>query len=157
MAICCWPSNTEIKAVHELEAYEVAMKIGELAKKSGLAAHTIRFYEAEGLLKDVPRGDNGYRNYGEDELNTLVRIQLGQKLGLSLQELKVMCHHHEAWDTDKIIEQLHKKLDDIQSLRKTLDGQEKSIHLMIENLNSSEPVCHQTDELMSIFNQNMGN
>lgn len=129
------------------------MKIGELAQKSGLAAHTIRFYEAEGLLKSVPRSDNGYRQYGQDELDTLVKIQLGQKLGLSLQELKVMCHHNDAWDKDKMIQQLNKKLEDIQQLRKNLDAQERSIGLMIENLNSDEPMCQQTDRLMELFNQ----
>ncbi|WP_458788502.1 MerR family DNA-binding transcriptional regulator, partial [Vallitalea sediminicola] len=36
------------------------MKIGELAKVSGIAAHTIRFYETKGLLPKVSRDINGY-------------------------------------------------------------------------------------------------
>ena len=38
------------------------MKIGELARRSGLAASTIRFYESKGLLKAVSRQSNGYRD-----------------------------------------------------------------------------------------------
>ncbi len=64
-----------------------------------------------------------------------------------------MGHHHEAWDNEKMVLQLQKKLADIQQLRKTLDAQERNIGLMIENLNSDEPICQQSDELLASFNQ----
>lgn len=131
------------------------MKIGELAKRSGIAAHTIRFYESEGLLKNIPRSENGYRQYGETELDTLFRIQVGQKLGLSLQELKSMCHHHDEWDKDKMVQQLYSKLDDVRKLRKTLATQEQSLQLIIENLESGESDCSQRDTLMAALNQNL--
>ena len=37
------------------------MKIGELAKATGLSTKTIRFYESEGLIPDPPRTGSGYR------------------------------------------------------------------------------------------------
>ncbi|WP_299773048.1 MerR family transcriptional regulator [uncultured Pseudoteredinibacter sp.] len=131
------------------------MKIGELAKISGVAAHTIRFYESEGLLKNVPRGDNGYRKYGETELDTLYRIQVGQKLGLSLQELKLMCHHHDEWDKDKMIQQLHNKLNDVRGLQKTLAAQEQSLQLIINSLESGETDCQQRDQLLATLNSQL--
>lgn len=39
------------------------MKIGELAKRSGLSAHTIRYYEQIGLLPRADRDAGGRRNY----------------------------------------------------------------------------------------------
>lgn len=42
------------------------MKIGELAKRSGLTASRIRFYEAAGLITAVERQSNGYRDYSPD-------------------------------------------------------------------------------------------
>ncbi|EPA93921.1 HTH-type transcriptional regulator CueR [compost metagenome] len=42
------------------------MRIGELAKISGLAPSRIRFYEASGLIKSVARKANGYRDYAPD-------------------------------------------------------------------------------------------
>ncbi|MCO3603240.1 MerR family DNA-binding transcriptional regulator, partial [Pseudomonas aeruginosa] len=41
------------------------MKIGELAKLTGLATSRIRFYEASGLIRSQ-RKANGYRDYAAD-------------------------------------------------------------------------------------------
>lgn len=41
------------------------MRIGELARRSGLKATTIRFYEDRGLLPEPPRDASGYRSYAE--------------------------------------------------------------------------------------------
>lgn len=39
------------------------MKIGELAKRSGLSAYTIRYYERIGLLPYADRSQSGHRDY----------------------------------------------------------------------------------------------
>ncbi len=39
------------------------VNIGELARRTGMSASTIRFYEKQGLLKAVERRPNGYRVY----------------------------------------------------------------------------------------------
>ncbi|MEG0882624.1 MAG: MerR family DNA-binding transcriptional regulator, partial [Janthinobacterium sp.] len=57
------------------------MKIGELAKRSGLAASTIRFYEAKGLLKTVDRQSNGYRDYPLEAVAVLSIISDAQQAG----------------------------------------------------------------------------
>ena len=43
------------------------LRIGELAKQTGLTVGNIRYYSDLGLLQPVQRGDNGYR-YGVAEL-----------------------------------------------------------------------------------------
>jgi DNA-binding transcriptional MerR regulator len=40
------------------------MRIGELAKRSRLSVHTIRYYEAIGLLPCPGRDQSGKRSYG---------------------------------------------------------------------------------------------
>ena len=52
------------------------MKIGELARLSGVAASRIRFYEASGLLQPAQRQANGYREYAPDTLTRLEIIAL---------------------------------------------------------------------------------
>ena len=63
------------------------LKIGELAERSGFTTKTIRFYEEIGLLRNVHRDPNGYRNYEDDCLSKLEFIRNGRVAGLSLAEI----------------------------------------------------------------------
>ena len=62
------------------------MKIGELAKRSGLTASRIRFYEANGLMPSVTRQANGYRDYDEDAVWILEIITGAQAAGFTLDD-----------------------------------------------------------------------
>lgn len=62
------------------------MKVSELAERAGTTAKTIRYYEAEGILPAPPRAQNGYRDYGENDVcRTRVLVTL-RNLGLELPE-----------------------------------------------------------------------
>ncbi len=63
------------------------MRIGELAKRSGLSRDTLRFYEKTGLLRPLRDSGNGYRDYGEHSLAQLELVQLCKSLGFSLDEI----------------------------------------------------------------------
>lgn len=63
------------------------MRIGELARRTGLSISRIRFYEAQGLLPTAPRETNGYRSYGEDAVAILYFVDQAQRLGFSLAEI----------------------------------------------------------------------
>lgn len=56
----------------------------------GITKKNIRFYEAEGLLTPRRNSENGYRDYGEAEVETLRRIKLLRKLGVPLEEIRNM-------------------------------------------------------------------
>jgi DNA-binding transcriptional MerR regulator len=45
--------------------------IAEAAERSGLSAHTLRYYERVGLIHPVGRGQNGHRRYGRDDIEWL--------------------------------------------------------------------------------------
>jgi DNA-binding transcriptional MerR regulator len=45
--------------------------IAEAAKRSGLSAHTLRYYERIGLIHPVGRGHNGHRRYARDDMEWL--------------------------------------------------------------------------------------
>ncbi len=60
------------------------LKIGEVARRSGLAVKTIRFYCDEGLIQPVSRSEGGYRLFDEAvyaEL-TLIRTLRGMEIAL---------------------------------------------------------------------------
>ena len=64
------------------------LKIGELAKQTGLAVGTLRYYSDLGLLIPVQRGDNGYRYYSHDAGSQVQFIKKAQALGFTLEEIK---------------------------------------------------------------------
>lgn len=63
------------------------MKIGELARETGVAAKTIRFYEGSGVLPPPRRDLNGYRNYDASSIDRLNFVRDAQSAGLTLKEI----------------------------------------------------------------------
>ncbi len=67
---------------------DARLRIGKLAKASGLTIKTIRYYEARGLLPAPPRTEGGYRLYSEADLHRLEFIKRAKALGLSVAEIR---------------------------------------------------------------------
>lgn len=115
------------------------MKIGELAKRTGLAASTIRFYEAKGLLKAVSRQSNGYRDYPLEAVSVLSIISDAQQAGFSLEEIiQVLPEDISAWKHAELMAALRKKIDDIESLQVRL-AQNKAHLLSLIQLMDATP------------------
>ena len=66
------------------------LKIGELAKQTGLAVGTLRYYSDLGLLQPVQRGDNGYRYYSQNASRQVEFIKKAQAIGFTLEEIKTI-------------------------------------------------------------------
>jgi MerR family transcriptional regulator, copper efflux regulator len=64
------------------------MRIGELARRSGLAATALRYYEKAGLLPESARTVSGYRDYDGETLPRLAFIRAAQAIGLSVAEIR---------------------------------------------------------------------
>lgn len=65
------------------------MNIAEAERRTGLSRANIRFYEKEGLLTPT-RGENGYRDYTEDDVQTLRKIMLLRRLRLSVPDIRAI-------------------------------------------------------------------
>ena len=63
------------------------MNSKEIEQRSGLTRANIRYYEQEGLLAPARR-ENKYRDYSEEDLETLLRIALLRNLGFSIDEIR---------------------------------------------------------------------
>lgn len=63
------------------------MRIGELSRRTGIAASRIRFYERHEVVPKAARGENGYREYPITAVKTLKLIDGAQRLGFSLNEI----------------------------------------------------------------------
>jgi DNA-binding transcriptional MerR regulator len=64
------------------------MKIGELARKTGLSIDAIRFYEKQGLIKCEGRTDGGYREFAKESVELLCFISKCRALDISIPEIK---------------------------------------------------------------------
>lgn len=64
------------------------MRIGEVAKSTGLKVDTIRFYEMEGLVADAGRSKANYRVYGQEQVNRLSFIKRSRDLGFTLEQVR---------------------------------------------------------------------
>jgi DNA-binding transcriptional MerR regulator len=63
------------------------LKIGELAKRTGLTVRALHHYDDIGLLKPSARSDAGYRLYNQADIARLHRIQALRRFGLSLADI----------------------------------------------------------------------
>lgn len=64
------------------------MRIGEVARRSGVPVKTIRYYEAIGVLDPPARTSSGYRDYDEHVLDRLGFVRTAQTVGLTLGEIR---------------------------------------------------------------------
>lgn len=113
------------------------MKIGELAKRSGLAPSTIRFYESKGLLKSVGRLSNGYREYPPDAAAVLAVIVNAQQTGFTLDEIaKILPANAANWEHGELIATLQRKIDDIEVMEVRLAQSKAQLRSLIELINS---------------------
>ena len=66
------------------------MKINEVEALAGIAKKNIRFYEEQGLISPRRNPENGYRDYGEEDVLVLRRIRLLRKLDVPIDEIRLM-------------------------------------------------------------------
>ncbi|MPY89017.1 MAG: MerR family transcriptional regulator [Luteitalea sp.] len=64
------------------------LRIGEVARQTGLAADTIRFYERLQVVRRPPRSNGGFRLYTGADIRELRFVRRLQALGLSLAEIR---------------------------------------------------------------------
>ncbi len=125
------------------------MNIGQAAAQTGLPPKTIRYYEDIGLLRPARR-DNGFRDYGERDLNDLRFLARARGLGFSVEE----CRHLLALYRDKDrasaevraaaathITAIQAKIEELRSMEKTLS------HLIEQCAGDARPDCPILDEL----------
>ncbi|MDL2285735.1 MerR family transcriptional regulator [Desulfovibrio sp. OttesenSCG-928-F07] len=63
--------------------------ITQVAKKFGITAHTLRYYDKEGLLPFVERSAAGTRKFKEADLEWLIIINCLKETGMQIKDIKV--------------------------------------------------------------------
>jgi len=113
--------------------------INQLSKQTGIAIHTIRFYEKSGFYKgkkDANKKSNNYTYYGEEVVDKLALISEAKSVGFALSEVKELT---DAWYGKRLtkakkIEILNSKMKSIDSKIGKLKDVKKQIAAFIKEL-----------------------
>ena len=66
----------------------MAYSIKEVSEMLGIPASTIRYYDKEGLLPFVERGESGYRLFSDENIRTLRFIECLKTTGMSIKDIQ---------------------------------------------------------------------
>lgn len=64
------------------------LPIGDVARRAGVAASTLRYYEEQGLIAPAQRSASGRRHYPRDALRRVAFVRAAQAVGLSLAQIQ---------------------------------------------------------------------
>lgn len=89
------------------------MDISEVARKSGVAASALRYYERKGLIRSL-ESEGPRRKFSPAVLDQLALIALGQAAGFSLDEIRVMFTPNGEPNIDR--KMLATKADELEAM-----------------------------------------
>lgn len=108
------------------------MKTSDLEKLLGLSKHTIRYYEKEGFIQPH-RDENGYRDYRDEDVQTLKLVKFLRSLEISIDDVKAILSGDLNFQECLKMNQdyLSQQLESIKEVKQTVDYyQEKNIPLI---------------------------
>ncbi|MBF9032813.1 Cu(I)-responsive transcriptional regulator [Rhodobacterales bacterium HKCCE2091] len=104
------------------------MNIGDVARRSGLPAKTIRYYEEIGLIRP-DRGGNGYRDFSDADMHKLIFVQRARSLGFSVEDCRALL---SLWEDRKrassdvrglavtVLDRIEAKVSELLAMKATL-------------------------------------
>jgi MerR family copper efflux transcriptional regulator len=127
------------------------MRIGELAKRSGVSTKAIRYYEQIGVLPPPARTPAGYRDHDETALRRLGFVQAAQALGFTLGEIRQIialrdrsetpCEHVTHMLTIHAAE-LDRRITELRALRTALRQLAERATTLDPRACAPERICH---------------
>ena len=126
------------------------VNIGEAARRSGVSAKMLRYYESLGLLGQVNRTDSGYRQYSAGGVHTLRFIKRSRDLGFSMAEVAGLVglwqDRGRASASVKQIAQRH--VDDLSTRIAALQAMQRTLQdLLCHCHGDARPDCPILDDL----------
>lgn len=125
------------------------MKIGELAKQTGVSVRSLRYYEQQGLITPV-RLASGYREYHALAAGQVRTIQFYLQLGLSTAQIKSFLHcvlvNKESF-CKEVLPIYREKLDEINSQLALLTQLKQNLEERIEAISAENPSAASEEEI----------
>lgn len=121
------------------------MKIGEVSKRTGLPASTIRYYEKVGLMKFQPR-ISGRRDFDDQAMFVLKFVRLAQSAGFSIEEIKslIEAYQQSSKSTGVWLDMVQRKRSQIRSKMAELSQMEAILTELLSCKCASLDQCIET-------------
>lgn len=118
------------------------LRIGQIAKESGVGVETVRFYENEGLIETAARSASGYRQFPASTIAQVRFIQQAKKLGFSLQEISELIILQSAPDATcaEVKKTARAKIADIQEKIDSLEQIRNILKPLVNQCKSDNPI-----------------
>lgn len=132
----------------QAEAYPV--NIGEAARRSGVSAKMLRYYESLGLLGQVHRTDSGYRQYSAGDVHTLRFVKRSRDLGFSMAEVAdLISLWQDRGRTSASVKQIAQRhVDDLSARIAAMQAMQRTLQdLLCHCHGDARPDCPILDDL----------
>ena len=126
------------------------MNVSEAARRSGLPAKTIRYYEEVGLIRPAKRQDNRYRDYDETDVHRLRFVQRARGLGFSVEDCRQLLSlwHDDARTSAEVRRLAAGHLAGVRDRIARLRTMEETLERLVERCRGdAEPDCPILDDL----------
>lgn len=129
------------------------MRIGELARLTGVPTKTIRYYEEIGVLPAPDRTANDYRDYPGEAVDRLAFVRDAQATGLTLTEIASILDLRSQGESTclHVVDLLERHLSALDRHIKTLRETRKKLSTLTEQARGLDPAeCHDPNRCQTI-------
>ena len=137
------------------------LQIGEIVRRTGLTADTLRFYEERGVLPPAGRSEGGFRLFAPDTPERLAFVGRAKALGFSLDDIVELLslRSSDAQDSHQVLDKVQGKIREVDhrlaelgklrealvNLASTCDGSHPlSSCPILESFGKTAEACHGT-------------
>lgn len=120
-----------------------AYQIGELSKRIGMSADTLRYYEKIRLLPPIARNTSGLRIYDDKDISRLNFIQRAQRMNFTLSEIGQLLEMRENPQNVRaeVRTLMQKKLQEVEDQVAELQTLRNEMQLLVNLCRGSEDGC----------------
>ncbi|MBC7250634.1 MAG: MerR family transcriptional regulator [Anaerolineae bacterium] len=108
---------------------ETGLTVQQAAQKTGLSAHTIRYYERIGLIPTIQRAANGHRRYTEDDIGWIEFLKCLRSTGMPIAEMQRYVELQQAGDAT-----LNDRLALLEAHRRRIKAKIRELNNFLERI-----------------------
>ena len=112
------------------------LRISELAARTGLSAHTLRFYEKHGLIEASQRSDAGYRYYNDADVRRAEFVKTARNIGFSLDDIGQLLSirvDKRSHSCEEVVAITRHKLDEVNARIAELNSMQATLQRLLDS------------------------